>query len=138
MSERRRRIDSVRVGRLSQHQLDGTRRSVHACTRCIGAPTSDRVHCVLPSGRWARKDGRLRGAAGRGLENGKNQGGARPRPKGGTKCLGGPRQLTTAGRKSFYVFISNDWLPSFLSTFQRADRRRNNAHSTPRSPSPNR
>lgn len=126
----------MRVGRLSQHQLDGTRRSVHACTRlrarvcrmhrCTGV--GSRPLCSIGSvgsQRWPSTRPRPG-------ENGKNPG--PDRDQKGQVSRGGPRQLTTAGRKSFYVFISS-WLPSFLSTFQRADRRRNNAHSTPRSAS---
>lgn len=80
------------------------------CVSVLYAPVHRRwiVHCV-PSDRWARKDGRLRGAersgvarrgaASRAWKTAKTEAGRDP------PSVSGPRQLTTAGRKSFYVFI---------------------------------
>lgn len=75
--------------------------------------------------RWPRKDGRLRGETRRGearrseerrgearLENGKNgeAGQLHAHAHSPSRVLG-PRQLTSDGRKSFYVFIHRSFLP---------------------------
>lgn len=105
------------------------------CVSVLYAPVHRRwiVHCV-PSDRWARKDGRLRGAersgaARRGepsLENGKNRG--RPRP---AKCFGAAT-INDRRAKIVLCFHLGQTARSFLSDL-RADRRRNTpAHSSPR------
>lgn len=105
------------------------------CVSVLYAPVHRRwiVHCV-PSDRWARKDGRLRGAERRGaarrgepsLENGKNRG--RPRP---AKCFGAAT-INDRRAKIVLCFHLGQAARSFLSDL-RADRRRNTpAHSSPR------
>lgn len=116
-----------------RHQLDGrSKECAHACTRCservcaLHAPTRI-VHCVplepVASQRWPspRRDEERRGEAKRGEarrgEVGKRQK-RRGRPTARTRARAhspsrvlGPRQLTSDGRKSFYVFIHRSFLP---------------------------
>lgn len=92
------------------------------CARCMHRRGSS---IVFHWSRWPRKDGRLRGETRRGearrseerrgearLENGKNgeAGQLHAHAHSPSRVLG-PRQLTSDGRKSFYVFIHRSFLP---------------------------